>query len=115
MKIMVFSLFVILLIFISFFSQAQLDVCDDFRGPFLDRYLWRYNTSWGTYVWPYEGGFRILKKKLNFFNRAYGGDKSDAGTQDMRRRLFLRDVAGVTSTEASVRVMKNSNEITGII
>jgi hypothetical protein len=113
MKILIFSIIFVLSIFIACPGQAQLAVYDDFSEPFLDTARWRNATSWGDNVWPYEGGFRILKKKLSFFNRAYGAVLVDDGIQSMKRQLFLRDVSGVTGLEASIQVVKNGHEITG--
>ena len=62
MKILIFSIVFVLSIFIACPGQAQLAVYDDFSEPFLDTARWRNATSWGDNVWPYEGGFRILKK-----------------------------------------------------
>jgi hypothetical protein len=115
MKILVFSLFIVLSVFIAFPAQAQLVVYDDFSGPFIDTTLWRYNTSWGDDVWPYEGGFRIIKGKLSFFNRAYGAVLGTDEIQSMRRQLFLKDVSGVTGLEASIQMVKSGQEITGCL
>lgn len=113
MKRLVFSIIFILSMFIACSAQAQLTVYDDFSGTFVDPDSWRYATSWGTDVWPYEGGFKISKGKLNFFSRAYGGDLSGTGTQNMRRQLFLRNApSDVTSIEASIQPLKGGNVIT---
>lgn len=94
-------------------AHAQLTVYDDFSGTFVDKGRWRYATSWGADVWPYEGGFKISKGKLNFFSRAYGGDQSDTGTQNMRRQFFLRNApSDVTSIMASIQLLKGGNVIT---
>ena len=113
MKTLIFSLFLVLTVFIAIPAQAQLVVYDDFSGPFVDTARWRYSTSWGADVWPYEGGFRILKKKLSFFNRAYGAVLGTDEIQSMKRQLFLRDVSGVKSLETSIQMVKSGHEITG--
>jgi hypothetical protein len=115
MKRFVFSIIFVLSIFIACSAQAQLTVYDDFSSTFVDPDSWRYATSWGDDVWPYEGGFRNLKGKLSLFSRAYGGELSNTGTQYMRRQLYLRDVGGINSIEASIQIAKNGHEITGCV
>jgi len=113
MKSFGFLIVTVLSLVIACSAQAQLTVYDDFSGPFVDTARWRYSTSWGEDVWPFEGGFRINKGKLNFFSRAYGGDQSNSGTQNMRRQLFLRNVSSdVTTIEASIQLVKGGNETT---
>jgi hypothetical protein len=115
MKRFVFSIILVLSVFVAFTAQAQLTVYDDFSGPFVDTARWAPRTLWGDDVSIYEGGFRILKGKLSFFNRTYGAVLDDDATQNMRRQLFLRNApaAGVTSIETSIQMVKNGHEITG--
>lgn len=114
MNILVFPIILGLCIFVVFPAQAQLVVYDDFSGPFVDIARWYHRHS-GTSdnVWPFEGGFRIQKGKLNYFSRAYGTKLATQETQDYRRRLFLKDVSGVTAIETSIQMAKNGNVITG--
>ena len=114
MKTFVFSIIFVLSIFIACSAQAQLTVYDDFSSSFIDTARWKYFVpQWGDDVWPFEGGLRILKGKLSFFSRAYGGDLSNTDTQNMRRQLYLRDVGGISSIEASIQIAKKGHEITG--
>jgi hypothetical protein len=113
MKSFVFSIIFVLSILIACSAQAQLTVYDDFSGKFVDTARWSYNHTWGDDVRTFEGGFRILKGKLSFFSRAYGGDQSNTALQNTRRHFILRDVGGINSIETSIQIAKNGHEITG--
>ena len=115
MKSFVFSITIVLSIFIACSAQAQtLSTYDDFSGPYIDPLRWLpRNVSSADDLWAYEGGFRILKGKLSYYNLAYGTKLATDGTESMRRQLFLREVSGVTSIETSIQIMKNGNKITG--
>lgn len=113
MKILFFSIILVLSVFIACSAQAQLVVYDDFSGALVDTVRWLPFNDIAENVVPYEGGFRILKGKLSFFNRGFGATAAEDETQQMKRRLFLRDVSGVTGIEASIKVAKNGHEITG--
>jgi len=67
MKSFVFSITIVLSIFIACSAQAQtLSTYDDFSGPYIDPLRWLpRNVSSADDLWAYEGGFRILKGKLS--------------------------------------------------
>ena len=113
MKIFVVSIIFVLTIGFAFSAQAQLTVYDDFSGPFVDTARWYHRNPTGDDVWWYDAGFRILKGKLNYFNRAYGADLDTDATQSMRRQLFLKNATDVTGIETSIQMAKNGHEITG--
>jgi hypothetical protein len=116
MKIFVVSIIFALTIGFAFSAQAQLTVYDDFSGPFVDTGRWYHRNPISPVdndIWSYEGGFRILKGKLNYFHRAYGADLDTDATQNMRRQLFLRNATDVTGIETSIQMVKNGHEITG--
>jgi hypothetical protein len=113
MKRFVFSIIVVLSMFIACSAQAQLTVYDDFSGPFLDTEQWYHRTfmtDTGA-VWAYEGGFKIVKGKLNYFNRAYGALLDTDATLYVRRHMYLKDIEYIKGMEASIQVVKNGFEI----
>jgi hypothetical protein len=64
-----------------------------------------------TDVWSYESGFRIIKGKLNYFNRGYGALLDTDLTQFVRRQMFLKDITYLKGMEASIQIVKNGHEI----
>lgn len=114
MKRFVFSIIVVLSICIACSAQAQLTVYDDFSGSFIDTERWYHrHTPSVDLIWPYDGGFRILKGKLSYYSRVYGTQQAVNGTENYRRFLGLRNATDITAIEASVQVAKNGHEITG--
>jgi hypothetical protein len=62
-------------------------------------------------VWAYEGGFKIVKGKLNYFNRAYGALLDTDATLFVRRHMYFKDIEYVKGMEASIQIVKNGHEI----
>lgn len=93
-------------------AHAQLARYDDFVGPFLNTERWYHRNFMDTDVWSYEGGFKIVKGKLNYFNRAYGALLDTDATQYMRRHMYFKGIDSFDGMEASIQVVKNGFEIT---
>jgi hypothetical protein len=92
-------------------AQAQITVYDDFSGPFLDTEQWYHRTFMTDTVWSYEGGFKIAKGKLNYFNRAYGALSNIDEVLSVKRHIYFKDITYVKGMEASIQVVKNGHEI----
>ena len=114
MKRFVFSITVVLSIFVAFSAQAQLTRYDDFSGPFLDTEQWYHRTFMTDTVWAYEGGFKIVKGKLNYFNRAYGALSNIDDVLSVKRHIYFKDITYVKGMEASIQVVKNGHEINNV-
>lgn len=93
-------------------AQAQLTVYDDFSRPFLDTERWFHRNFMDADVWSYESGFKIIKGKLNYFNRAYGALLDADATQYVRRHMYFKDISHIKGMEASIQIVKNGHEIT---
>jgi hypothetical protein len=111
MKSFVFSIIFVLSILFVCSAQAQLTVYDDFSGPFLDTEQWYHRTFMTDTVWAYEGGFKIVKGKLNYFNRAYGAQSNIDDVLSVKRHIYFRDIEYVKGMEASIQIVKNGHEI----
>jgi hypothetical protein len=114
MKRLIFSIIFVLSIFIACSAQAQLNVYDDFSGPFVSTDQWFHRNFIDEDAWSYESGFRIVKGKLNYFNRAYGALLDTDLTQYVRRHIYFRDITYVKGMEASIQVVKNGHEINNV-
>jgi len=114
MKRFVFSIIFVLSMFIACSAQAQLTVYDDFSGPFLDTEQWYHRNFMDEDVWSYESGFRIVKGKLNYFNRGYGALLDTVLTQYVRRHMYFKDIEYVKGMEASIQIVKNGHEIKNV-
>jgi hypothetical protein len=112
MKSFVFSVTLVLSILIACSAQAQtLTKYDDFNGPLLDQTKWVVVNDGGDDVESLEGGMKIQKGKLIFFNRAFGGIGSNTGMQFMQRELVIKEGSAYDTMETSVQIM--SYQITG--
>ena len=93
-------------------AQAQtLRRYDDFNGPLLDQTKWVGVNDGGVDIESLEGGMKIQKGKLIFFNRAFGGVGSNTGMQFMQRGLVIMEGSAYDAMETSVQIM--SYQITG--
>jgi len=114
MKSIVFSIVLVLSICIACSAPAQLTLYDDFSGPFVDTDRWYHRTFMGDDVWAYEGGFKIVKGKLNYFNRAYGALLNTDLTQVVKRQMFFKDIRYIKGMGASIQVVKNGYAINNV-
>ena len=114
MKSFVFSMILVLSILFVCSAQAQLTVYDDFSGPFVDTTLWYHRNLTGDDVWWFDAGFRILKGKLNYFNRAYGALSTIDEVLFAKRHMYFKDIEYVKGMEASIQIVKNGHEINNV-